>query len=164
PSRTSPPDERRGKAAIRAGVEERRAAGIQGPGTNTRHLNTTMAVDHDGGDTAVVTSYFQYFTDTATQPTLRVMGCYRHTVVRTPGSASRRPPSRLPIWARPRSRRSPPPEPVPDRGERSRLRLASVHESAVSAPRAPRRGADPRRHLDHHGSAGVTDPRRSRRR
>ena len=84
PSRLTPPDERSGKAAIRAGVEERRAAGIQGPGTNTRHLNTTMVVDHDGGDTAIVTSYFQYFTDTNTNPTLRVMGCYRHTVVRTP--------------------------------------------------------------------------------
>jgi ketosteroid isomerase-like protein len=84
PARGTPPDERSGKAAIRAGVEERRAAGIQGPGTNTRHLNSTLSVEHDGGDTALATSYFQYYTDTTTNPTLRVIGCYRHTVVRTP--------------------------------------------------------------------------------
>jgi hypothetical protein len=41
-------------------------------------------VHHDGGDTARTTSYFQYFTDTTTAPTLRAIGGYRHTVVRTP--------------------------------------------------------------------------------
>jgi 3-phenylpropionate/cinnamic acid dioxygenase small subunit len=80
----TPPDERSGKDAIRAGVIERRAAGVQGPGTNTRHFGSTMWVDHDGGDTAVTVSYFQYFTNTDTTPTLRTVGHYRHTVVRTP--------------------------------------------------------------------------------
>jgi ketosteroid isomerase-like protein len=84
PATGLPADERAGKESIRTGVEERRAAGIQGPGTNTRHLSTTLAVHHDGGDTALTTSYFQYYTDTTTTPTLRAIGGYHHTAVRTP--------------------------------------------------------------------------------
>ena len=84
PARGRAPDERRGKADIRAGVEERRAAGIQGPGTHTRHLGSTESVQLVDADRAVVTSYFQYYTDTDTKPTLGVMGWYRHTVRRTP--------------------------------------------------------------------------------
>jgi ketosteroid isomerase-like protein len=78
------PDERRGRADIRAGVVERRAAGIQGPGTDTRHLNNTMSVQLETADTAITTSYFQYYTNTSTKPTLGVVGWYRHTVRRTP--------------------------------------------------------------------------------
>ena len=84
PGRGRAPDERRGRADIRAGVEERRAAGIQGPGTDTRHLSSTVSVQLEGVDDAVVTSYFQYYTDTSTHPTLGVMGWYRHAVRRTP--------------------------------------------------------------------------------
>ena len=84
PNRGVAPDERRGKSEIRAGVEERRAAGIQGPGTNTRHTNSTLSVHLEPPDTAMAVSYFQYFTETSTTPTLRLMGWYRHTVRRTP--------------------------------------------------------------------------------
>jgi 3-phenylpropionate/cinnamic acid dioxygenase small subunit len=83
PARATPPDERRGKTAIRSGVEERRAAGIQGPGTNTQHVNGTLAIEFESDDRAIGTSYFQYYTDTQTAPTLRSVGRYRHTVVRT---------------------------------------------------------------------------------
>ena len=40
-----PANQKHGRAEIRAGVEERRSSGIQGPGTNTRHILTTIAVD-----------------------------------------------------------------------------------------------------------------------
>src|SRR5690606_27411704 len=84
PGTGAPGDERRGLDDIRAGVVERRAAGVQGPGTHTKHVNTTTAVAMDGPDAAWVTSYFQYFTDTLGMPTLRLVGTYRHRVVRTP--------------------------------------------------------------------------------
>jgi hypothetical protein len=83
PGTGAPGDERRGLDDIRAGVEERRAAGVQGPGTHTRHLNTTTSVAMDGPDAAWVTSCFLYFTDTLSQPTLRLLGTYRHQVRRT---------------------------------------------------------------------------------
>lgn len=73
-----------GRAAIRADREERRASGFQGPGTDTRHLVTTVAVDTDGGDTATVDSYWMFFGDTSTAPTIRLMGRYHDHVVRTP--------------------------------------------------------------------------------
>jgi 3-phenylpropionate/cinnamic acid dioxygenase small subunit len=76
-------DERRGIADIRAGVIQRRSAGIQGPGTNTRHVSNTMSVQLDGDDAATAISYFQYYSDTRTAPILRVMGYYRHTLRRT---------------------------------------------------------------------------------
>ena len=41
-----------GKDQIAADRRERRADGFQGPGTNTRHVNTTLAVRVDGSDTA----------------------------------------------------------------------------------------------------------------
>jgi hypothetical protein len=42
-----------------------------------------VAVQLESADTAVVTSYFQYYTDTLTSPTLQVIGWYRHFVRRT---------------------------------------------------------------------------------
>ena len=75
---------RRGAADIRAGVEERRAAGVQGPGANSRHVVGTIRVEHDGGDTATVHSYFTFWTDTATAPVARTIGAYEDTFRRTP--------------------------------------------------------------------------------
>jgi 3-phenylpropionate/cinnamic acid dioxygenase small subunit len=76
--------ERRGVDAIAAGVRERRAAGVQGPGTNTAHVITTIAVDFDGEDTAVATSTWMFIGDTASAaPRLQGLGRYRDTVVRT---------------------------------------------------------------------------------
>jgi 3-phenylpropionate/cinnamic acid dioxygenase small subunit len=73
-----------GRAAIRADRQERRGAGFQGPGTDTRHLVTTVAVDADGGDAATADSYWLFFGETSTAPTIRLMGRYRDRLVRTP--------------------------------------------------------------------------------
>ena len=72
---------RRGHAEIRAGSEERRAAGQIGPGSNTRHVVSTMAVTVDG-DRAVADSTWQFYVDTATAPRLQLMGTYRDELVR----------------------------------------------------------------------------------
>ena len=72
----------RGYDAIRAGLIERRATGAVGPGSNTRHMVSTVIVDVDG-DTAMSESTFQYFSDTNTNPTLRLVGAYRDVFVRT---------------------------------------------------------------------------------
>jgi uncharacterized protein (TIGR02246 family) len=72
----------RGVDAIRAGLIERRATGAVGPGSNTRHMVSTVTVDVDG-DTATSESYFQYLSDTTTNPTLRLVGYYRDVFVRT---------------------------------------------------------------------------------
>ncbi len=75
---------RRGRADITAGSHERRAAGEIGPGSATRHMVGTIAVDVHG-DTARARSYFQFFVQTTTTPTLRWVGQYDDEFVRTPG-------------------------------------------------------------------------------
>ncbi|MGV9193855.1 nuclear transport factor 2 family protein [Microbacterium sp. MC2] len=72
-----------GRAALLAGVHVRRAAGIQGPGSNTRHDVSSIAIEVDG-DTAVSRAYFRYYRDTHDIPTLAAMGVYDDTFVRTP--------------------------------------------------------------------------------
>jgi 3-phenylpropionate/cinnamic acid dioxygenase small subunit len=72
---------RRGHGEIRAGSEERRAAGQIGPGSKTRHMVSTVAVIVDG-DRAVADSYWQFFVDTATTPSLQLMGAYHDELVR----------------------------------------------------------------------------------
>ena len=56
--------------------EERRASGLQGPGTESRHVLTTIAVDVESDDRATARSYFMFFGSTSTTPTLRTMGQY----------------------------------------------------------------------------------------
>jgi uncharacterized protein (TIGR02246 family) len=73
---------RTGHDEIRAGSEERRAAGQIGPGSNTRHVVSTVAVTVEG-DRAVADSYWQFFVDTATAPRLQLMGTYHDELVRT---------------------------------------------------------------------------------
>jgi 3-phenylpropionate/cinnamic acid dioxygenase small subunit len=73
---------RQGHAEIRAGAEARRAAGETGPGSATRHAVTTTAVQVDG-DAAEAQSTFLFFGDTTGTPTLRLVGGYRDTLVRT---------------------------------------------------------------------------------
>ena len=75
--------ERRGRATIEAGVHERRASGVQGPGTNTAHLVTTIAVRYDGDDVAVADSCWQFIADTTTTPRLQGFGRYTDTLRRT---------------------------------------------------------------------------------
>jgi uncharacterized protein (TIGR02246 family) len=73
---------RTGRAEIRAGSEERRKRAEVGPGTNTRHSVTTMAVTVDG-DRAAADSYWQFYVDTASTPRLQLMGAYHDDLVRT---------------------------------------------------------------------------------
>jgi uncharacterized protein (TIGR02246 family) len=73
---------RHGRAAIRAGAEERRADGITGPGSGTRHIITTVAVHLDGPDHAVVDSYFVFLQNTTTSPTIFNTGAYHDSFVR----------------------------------------------------------------------------------
>jgi 3-phenylpropionate/cinnamic acid dioxygenase small subunit len=74
---------RSGHAEIRAGVEERRGAGLQGPGTYSRHMVQTIAVTVESDDRATARSYFTYFTDTLLAPKLASVGQYDDTFVRT---------------------------------------------------------------------------------
>jgi ketosteroid isomerase-like protein len=77
-------DRRQGHADILAGAKERRASGLQGPGTHTRHMNTTMWVHVDGSDEAEAHSYFLFVQNTDTSPTLGMVGHYHDTMRRTP--------------------------------------------------------------------------------
>jgi uncharacterized protein (TIGR02246 family) len=75
---------RRGHAEIRAGSEERRAAGQIGPGSNTRHVVSTVAVRVYEGH-AVADSVWQFYADTASSPRLALMGTYHDELVRVGG-------------------------------------------------------------------------------
>lgn len=69
---------RTGHAEIGEGAEERRSAGVVGPGTHTRHVVTSTAVTPDG-DKATAVSYYRFYVDTAARPKLVTMGVYRDT-------------------------------------------------------------------------------------
>jgi uncharacterized protein (TIGR02246 family) len=73
---------RTGRAAIRAGAEERRAGGVTGPGSATRHIITNVTVRVDGPDAATADSYFLFFQNTDTTPTLFNMGWYHDVFAR----------------------------------------------------------------------------------
>lgn len=73
-----------GRAAILADRTQRRAAGFQGPGSHTRHVNTTLAVRVDGSDEAEAESYWMFVGDTdSAEPRLRGTGRYHDTFRRT---------------------------------------------------------------------------------
>lgn len=71
--------QRRGIAVIEEGVRERRAGGVQGPGTASRHVITTVAVSLDSETEASSTAYWLFFRDTTTQPKLAGVGRYDDT-------------------------------------------------------------------------------------
>jgi 3-phenylpropionate/cinnamic acid dioxygenase small subunit len=73
---------RQGRADIRAGAEERRAGGVTGPGSATRHVITTVSVRVDSEDSATADSYFLFYQQTTTAPTLFNMGHYHDTFTR----------------------------------------------------------------------------------
>lgn len=77
---------RQGRADIRAGAEERRAGGVTGPGSATRHVITNVCVTVDGSDTATADSYFVFFQQTTTTPTVFNMGHYHDTFEREGGT------------------------------------------------------------------------------
>lgn len=70
---------RRGRADIRAGAEDRRASGVTGPGSATRHVITTLAVDVVDGTTAEADSYWLFVRETTSSPTIFNMGHYHDT-------------------------------------------------------------------------------------
>jgi uncharacterized protein (TIGR02246 family) len=74
---------KRGRAEIQAAGAARRADGVTGPGSHSRHVISTVAVRVDG-DSATAESYWQFYVDTASAPALRSMGHYRDTFRRTP--------------------------------------------------------------------------------
>jgi 3-phenylpropionate/cinnamic acid dioxygenase small subunit len=75
--------ERRGLEEIAEGVRQRRAAGVQGPGSQTMHLVTTTAIRVTHGDEAVAVSTWLFLADTATTPRVQAVGRYRDTLRRT---------------------------------------------------------------------------------
>jgi 3-phenylpropionate/cinnamic acid dioxygenase small subunit len=74
---------RKGHADILQGAKERRASGMQGPGTSTRHVITTLSVELDGLDAATTDSYFLFVADTSTSPRLSIVGHYHDTLRRS---------------------------------------------------------------------------------
>jgi ketosteroid isomerase-like protein len=74
--------ELQGLEAIGDGVRQRRAAGVQGPGTHTAHVLTTTAVHFEDAATAVATSTWLFLADTATAPRLVSVGRYSDTVTK----------------------------------------------------------------------------------
>ena len=74
---------RTGRESIRQGSHERRAAGGVGPGSNARHMITTMAVEFTGPDEAVCDSYFLFLVDTHEAPRVQGVGYYHDTLRRT---------------------------------------------------------------------------------
>ena len=75
--------EKHGRDEVAAGVRERREAGIQGPGSNTMHLVTTISVQTDG-DEATAASTWLFLADASTAPRIQAVGRYTDTLRRTP--------------------------------------------------------------------------------
>jgi ketosteroid isomerase-like protein len=79
-----PGEKIRGRQDLLAGARQRRESGIQGPGTNTHHVNTTLWVQLDGADEASAQSYYLMVGDTDTAaPAIRSIGRYLDTFRRT---------------------------------------------------------------------------------
>jgi uncharacterized protein (TIGR02246 family) len=76
----------RGRAGILAGARERRSQRVTGPGSGTRHIITTLAVQVEDASTAAADSYFQFWRDTATSPALFNMGHYHDVLRRADGA------------------------------------------------------------------------------
>jgi SnoaL-like domain len=70
--------EQRGQDEIVAAAAARRADGISGPGTGSRHLLIPLVIEVDG-DTARAVSYLAFLSGTA----VAVVSTYRDTLVRT---------------------------------------------------------------------------------
>lgn len=71
-------DMRRGRVHILDGVTERRAQGIQGPGSNTRHVITSLRIEVDG-EMATGMCYMVLMRDTNAVPSPAMMAVYDDT-------------------------------------------------------------------------------------
>jgi 3-phenylpropionate/cinnamic acid dioxygenase small subunit len=78
-----PGNPQNGRPAIRAAANSRREAGLGGPGSHSRHIITTQVVHVDGSDDARTESNFLFYVNIDAEPTLRLIGRYHDTVVRT---------------------------------------------------------------------------------
>lgn len=74
--------ERRGHAAILEGAVQRRADGIAGPGSHTRHLISTSRVEVQH-DAATARSIFLFYGNTHETPQLSMMGVWEDEFLRT---------------------------------------------------------------------------------
>jgi 3-phenylpropionate/cinnamic acid dioxygenase small subunit len=74
-----------GHAEIRAGVVQRREAGMQGPGSHTLHVVSDVAVESIDGNEATVHVAWQYLGMRDGTPTLLSMGTYANAVRRYEG-------------------------------------------------------------------------------
>jgi hypothetical protein len=76
--------ERRGRDEVLAGVNERRAAKLQGPGSHSKHFVTTMLVAFESDQVAVSRSNFLVLNETnARPPVIYSAGEYRDRFVRS---------------------------------------------------------------------------------
>jgi ketosteroid isomerase-like protein len=71
-----------GHAEISASVQQRRAIGVQGPGTGAMHHLTTVRIDVQG-DEASGYVYYQFVGMAEGRPAVRTVGRYRDTYRRT---------------------------------------------------------------------------------
>ena len=76
---------------ILAGATERRTQGLTGPGSASRHVITTLAVQVHDDTTATADSYWMFWRDTDTAPAVFNMGHYHDTVRRGEGHMATRP-------------------------------------------------------------------------
>lgn len=86
---------KRGHAELRARVIADREAGVQGPGTASRHVNTALWVEVLDADHARAESYFLYITnanagapgssDAANTPVVQLTGRYQDSLIRVDG-------------------------------------------------------------------------------
>lgn len=74
---------RHGRDDIRAGLLDRRAIKACGPGTESRHMITTLSVRTDGSDRASAESTWMFCTELRTGPIVRATGRYSDDLVRT---------------------------------------------------------------------------------
>ncbi len=65
-----------GADTVLAGMGSRRASGNTGPGSNTRHVLTTVRVEVQSATDASSHALWQFYTDTSGAKTLSVLGTY----------------------------------------------------------------------------------------
>jgi uncharacterized protein (TIGR02246 family) len=73
---------RTGRADIMAGAQDRRSSGTTGPGSNTRHVISTLSVHADGSDQATSDCYWLFYANTTSTASVQLMGHYHDTLRR----------------------------------------------------------------------------------
>lgn len=76
PAAGAPADRRVGIADIADGLRSRRASGLQGPGTGTRHAVISIEVNLASERAASTVAYWLFFADTRSAPRLAGVGRY----------------------------------------------------------------------------------------